>query len=322
MTSITIPNSVTSIGYSAFANCTALAEFISHIPADKLFPVESSAFDGLPSNSVLTVPAGAKATYEATDGWKRFNNIVVMEVVLQEGVDFVNEEEFQAATVTYSRTLPNLMGNALYLPVEIPMEALSENYDVAYFNNMHAYDHDNNGEIDDMKMEVFLVKEGTLRANYPYLIRAKNEEAMQLNLELTDATVKSTHAAYCTSLTTSSVYMNFELTGVYTKHMGSDLKDCYAITSKGAWSPIAQNSYLNPFRLYLRMTTRPGSPVKVSPQALQSIRISVQGEDELTAIEAPIVNGQKSTEIYDLQGRRVTNPKKGMYIVTGKKVMF
>ena len=33
-------------------------------------------------------------------------------------------------------------------------------------------------------------------------------------------------------------------------------------------------------------------------------------------------NGKVETEIFDLQGRRVTNPTKGLYIINGKKVMF
>ena len=325
LTSITIGDGVTSIGFEAFYGCSALTEFISHIPAEKLFPVSSYVFYNLPSSSVLTVPAGAKATYEATEGWSVFNNIVEMEptnIVLQEGVDFINEEPFDARSVTYSRKLPNMMWNALYLPVQIPIDALGDDYDVAYFNDMHAYDRNGDGVVDEMNMEIFLIKEGTLRANYPYFIRAKNEAAKQLNLELTNVTVQNTDTYYRSSVDVSSAFMSFELAGVYERHEGTELEGCYAITAKGAWAPIATNSYLNPYRLYLKMTPRPGSPVIVSPQALQTIRISVQGEDELTAIEAPIVNGQKSTEIYDLQGRRVTNPKKGMYIVNGKKVMF
>ena len=30
----------------------------------------------------------------------------------------------------------------------------------------------------------------------------------------------------------------------------------------------------------------------------------------------------ESNDIYDLQGRRVTNPTKGVYIINGKKIMF
>ena len=328
LTSITIPNSVTSIGDDAFGFCTALAEFISHIPADKLFPVSGSAFYGLPSNSVLTVPAGAKATYEATDGWKCFNNIVEMEatpeirnIVLQEGVDFVNEEECEVATVTYSRTLPNLMWNALYLPVEIPMEALSENYDVAYFNNMHAYDDNNDGTIDRMNMEVIRITGGTLHANHPYFIRAKNDEAKKMNLNLTDVTVQSTDEANCTSITTSSAYMNFELTGIYKRHKASELEGCYAITGSGSWAPIAAGSYLNPYRFYLKITQRDGTPVK-EEEVLQTIHIYLQGEEGTTGIAGTPMNSQRPSEIYDLQGRRVTHPTKGLYIVNGKKVLY
>ena len=46
-----------------------------------------------------------------------------------------------------------------------------------------------------------------------------------------------------------------------------------------------------------------------------------RGEGGTTAIE-PAANGQQTTAIYDLQGRRVLNPTKGMYIVNGKKVIF
>ena len=41
-----------------------------------------------------------------------------------------------------------------------------------------------------------------------------------------------------------------------------------------------------------------------------------------TDIEQTTVNVQQTTVIYDLQGRRVESPTKGVYIVGGKKVMI
>ena len=41
-----------------------------------------------------------------------------------------------------------------------------------------------------------------------------------------------------------------------------------------------------------------------------------------TEIEGSELDAQGSQLIYDLQGRRVLNPTKGMYIVNGKKVIF
>ena len=45
--------------------------------------------------------------------------------------------------------------------------------------------------------------------------------------------------------------------------------------------------------------------------------------DETTAISAPLVNSEEvNSEVYDLQGRRVKNAAKGVYIVNGRKVVI
>lgn len=228
------------------------------------------------------------------------------------------EDDKKVFALTYSRTLPNTEWNALYLPFKVPVEMLTDNYDVAYFNNMHAYDRDNNGQIDEMDMEIMLLNEGTLHANHPYFIRAKNDAAKELNIEVTDATLYTTQE---NSLTCSSVYLNYELKGIYTQRTAAELTDCYAINTSGAWSPIATGSYLNPFRLYLKITSRDGSPVEVASSALQSIRIRLKG-DYTTDIDEVETQATDATIIYDLSGRRVENPGKGIYIVNGKKVVL
>ena len=43
---------------------------------------------------------------------------------------------------------------------------------------------------------------------------------------------------------------------------------------------------------------------------------------DVTDIESPVLEAQDSQLIYDLQGRRVTHPTKGIYIVGGKKVIM
>ena len=102
------------------------------------------------------------------------------------------------------------------------------------------------------------------------------------------------------------------------------LEGSYAITAEGKWQPVAADASLNPFRLYLTMIVLDGSPVKIDEQAMQAISIRTRGESEGTT---SIDNGQltidnESTIIYDLQGRRVTQPGKGVYIVGGKKVIY
>ena len=80
LTSIEIPNSVTTIESSAFYGCTSLTNITSLIPAEKLFAPGIRAFNRCNnSNCILYVPAGAKETYAATEGWNEFTNIVELE---------------------------------------------------------------------------------------------------------------------------------------------------------------------------------------------------------------------------------------------------
>lgn len=72
LTSITIPNSVAFIGDNVFKGCSNLLTIISEIATP--FTIG----DLFSSNyySTLIVPLSTKATYQATDGWKKFANIV------------------------------------------------------------------------------------------------------------------------------------------------------------------------------------------------------------------------------------------------------
>ena len=58
----------------------------------------------------------------------------------------------------------------------------------------------------------------------------------------------------------------------------------------------------------------------------RTIRMRVVGDEENegdeTNIENSVLEAQGSQLIYDLQGRRVENPTKGIYIVDGKKVIL
>lgn len=196
-----------------------------------------------------------------------------------------------------------------------------DDYEVAYINGIHSYDDDDNGEIDRMSMEVVKVKSGTLLANHPYLIKARTEAAKQMNITVNNTTL---YAAESTTLDCSSVYTKYEITGIYEKMTGSELVGCYAL-SGGTWKTIASNSYLNPFRLYLRITSRGNSPIKVSPLAMTRINIHVKGEESSTFVEEMMMQEQLSNDeiIYDLMGRRVENPVKGhIYIVNGMKRVY
>ena len=353
LTSVTIPNSVTSIGLSAFSGCSGLMEVTIGSGVDF---IEDGAFCGCPDlqnvycyaeevpftlsdsyifygsypeYATLHVPDASVEDYMTTSPWSQFGEIkglsgekpeVSLEKTLVDGEDYENGVNMDFDVITYTRTLNNTEWNALYLPFEIPVNQLTDKYEVAYINAIHSYDEDDNGEIDRMSMEVIKLREGTLHANHPYLIKARTAAAKQMSITVENTTL---YKAESRTLDCSSVYTKFEITGIYEKMTSQQLAGCYAL-SGGSWKNLSSGSSLNPFRLYLRVSSREGSPVKLSEAALARIGIHVQGEETATSVEERLMQKQhKADAVYDLSGRRITNPKKGQtYIVNGKKRMY
>ena len=268
--------------------------------------------------ATITAKAGDKKATCTVTVKERMTSIVITDPHTEN--NFIQDEDKENVSITYTRTLNNTEWNALYLPFEIPVSQLTDKYEVAYINAIHSYDEDDNGEIDRMSMEVIKLREGTLHANHPYLIKARTAAAKQMSITVENTTL---HKAESRTLDCSSVYTKFEITGIYEKMTSAQLAGCYAL-SGGSWKNLASGSSLNPFRLYLRVSSREGSPVKLSEAALARIGIHVQGEETATSIEERLMQKQhKADAVYDLSGRRVTSPKKGQtYILNGKKRMY
>ena len=78
----------------------------------------------------------------------------------------------------------------------------------------------------------------------------------------------------------------------------------------------ASNGYLKPNRAYLSTSYNVSAT-----SAREYLEISFE-DDDVTGIDATLVNSEKvNSDIYDLQGRKVAQPTKGLYIVNGRKVI-
>jgi len=87
LASIEIPSSVRSIAYRAFHYCDNLKSISSKIQMpfgipDDVFECRAEVESPYES-ATLYVPIGTKSTYQATDGWKKFVNIVEKEDVIE-----------------------------------------------------------------------------------------------------------------------------------------------------------------------------------------------------------------------------------------------
>ncbi len=340
LVSVEIPNSVTSIGGSAFFDCYGLNSVVIGCSVTSIGEYAFSYCDNLNSitslnrippttsyspfsnyDATLYVPYGTKAAYSEADSWKNFVDIEELEPTyyeLTDGEVYDHTFDLFVNTLTYNRTLPNLYWNALYVPFELPYDVVAEHYDVAYINDVNGYDTDDNGTIDDLAMEIIKIKGGTLKANYPYLIKAKTEADKAMSITVEDATL---YAAAENSVDCSSVYQNYTVTGIYTKKTAEELAGKLAISTSGAWQPLAAGTALNPFRLYLSIENRDNSPLKVETSAMSRMRIVERGET--TGVETITPAQQREDVIIDLSGRRVKQPVKGgLYIVNGKKRIY
>ena len=249
----------------------------------------------------------------------------IAELTIVDGAstEFVNENDIEVGTLTYVREFVNInTWQAFYVPFEIELTSdFLDNYDVAYFNDIRCQDEDFDGQPDDdnMVMEAFMLKKGKLRANYPYLIRPKTEDALEMNLELYDVVLSKTTE---TTVTCTSVFMKFELTGVYASKTIVNGDGQYAFTKDGVWKYANTTATIKPFRLILKITSVDGKPYVVSETA--NIRIRIEGEGDATDIEGVEFGGDDSElKYFDLMGRPVVTPIKGrIYIVNGKKVLY
>lgn len=325
MTSIEIPNSVTSIGSNAFSGCTGLTSItvLSTTPVS----INSSTFNNT-ANVTLYVPKGSKAAYEAADYWKEFKEIVEIGVPIElditDGEVLVLKHTETCDELVYTRTFANTNWQSLYVPFSIPVDSLSKyGLQVAELNDTHQWDFDGDGVADSTRVEFFTLTSGSTEANYPYLIRAT--EPTTLSLTLKDIEVK---AAEENSIECSSTKQKFTFVGTYTGVSGADMYDnnYYGMSGGGLKRVSSTSVSLKPQRWYMKIENKNGSPVNYFAP---SIRFTVDGIDEEEEETSAIVDmctesRNRHKAFYSLEGiRQHTAPtQRCMYVRQNKKLII
>ncbi|MBR5893417.1 MAG: leucine-rich repeat domain-containing protein [Bacteroidaceae bacterium] len=280
LTSITIPNSVTTIGERAFYLCNRLTSVTSLISANELFSIGNNVFKEVDKNAcTLYVPYGAKETYEGTDGWNKFTNIVEMK--------------------GYDLTVSAAGYATLYLDfnAEIP-----EGVEVYTASN-----------VDGNRLMMQQVT-GVLPANTGVIVRAEQGTyTFEQSFEETEAIENN--------LLRGSVEDEYITPEKGARYYVLAMKDGVVGMYKDALSGGTFKNNAN--KAYLQLKPQLGiydEEVDTENPGMQLSNRYYFDFSGTTAIE-PVINKVEDNIYYDLSGRRVENPTRGIYILNGKKIL-
>ena len=234
-------------------------------------------------------------------------------LTLQDATKYDNQAVFTATAFTYNRTFTSTGWTTWYVPFELELtKDICDKYDFSRINNVHQYDDNGDGNADRTVVESFRQNAGVkLKANYPYLVRAKSEGYYEMSLPLTNVVPA---LAETNSIDCQSVDYKYTFTGTYAG-MDDSGSDKYTLCEGNQWLHFYR---LSPMRHYLTIESRNVS--SPSPASMRSIMLSIVGDEDTTGIVKLYDEERKSSETYDLSGRRLPAGSKprGLIIENGK----
>jgi hypothetical protein len=287
LTSITIPASVTNIGEYAFANCSKLSTFT--IPAG-VTSIYRNTFAGCSSLGSIDIPAGVTSI-----GQNAFINCSELATVTLNSNPSIGTDAFYNIKAGASVTM-NLTGH----------EGESGEYWMTFYNENCSFRVPSTTKI--------------------FMAELSGSTLILKELE-TDKIVNKNNAVILKS-TSANITLDYQTTdggNVFTYNQLAGVSDPAGKTAANPSTTFVLNKTATNGVGFYRLAT--GKTLGVGKAYLTysgSLAPEFFGfDDNTTGIDATLVNSEKvNSDIYDLQGRKVANPTKGMYIVNGKKVVL
>ena len=224
--------------------------------------------------------------------------LTVDNLALADNKDFVAYEPFAATAVTYSRTIKT---GTTWATLCLPFEVTLEGKNFRAFNLLSADEGTGTIELEEIKTSI--------AAGTPVIIKMK-EGATELNFSEADMPIAKDVQ------TSETADGNYQLQGLYTQKVFSKDADnnCYIVKGDKLMNPakLAQNASTiqvgsKPFRAYM--------VDKSSAPAAGAKMFSIGISDSTTAIDTLNTIAADKAEYYDLQGKRLNEPQKGINIV-------
>ncbi len=276
-------------------------------------------------------PGNVTITAQSTDGYVSTTCDIVVSLdtyeITDNGSGYTYNEDTHVNTLTYKRKYKSLNWLCFYVPFDMSYDDWKDNFEVAIINNIHQYDNNDDGIIDETKIEVIYQKAGkTLKAYTPCMIRAKKADSNNYQtITVRDANLKK---AEDKTLDCSSVSTKFIFHGICSQISGQDMVDNHYFSMQNGEFLSAVNPslhYVNGLRWYLEIIDRNGENANLAKTGKISIvAIDEDGATGIANIENEADN--RIVSIFDANGRKMNSFQKGLNIVkysdgTTKKIM-
>jgi len=222
-------------------------------------------------------------------------------LALDDNKDFVAYEPFAAKATSYNRTINTGKTGTAWATLCLPFEVSLDNQNFRAFNLLSANETTNTIELEELKTSI--------AAGTPVIIKMKDGET-QLKFSVAN---KAIAKDVQTSETADGGY---QLQGLYTQKEFDKTADnnCYIVKGDKLMNPaklLVNTSTTQvgskPFRAYMvDNSTTPAAGAKM---------FSIGFDDSTTAIDNLNTIADDKAEYYDLQGKRLNEPQKGINIV-------
>ena len=283
LTSVEIPNSVTKIDSHAFYECSSLTSVV--IP-NSVTSIGDFAFKGC--SNLRLVLNNSNLTF--TGGSSSYGYIAYYAYVVCNGYEQV--DDFIFTEEDHANYLRAYIGNATELV--LPTNYKGGNYGIG--------------------ASAFYYCKGLTSVVIPNSVTSIGNRAFQSCSSLTSVVIPNS----VTSIGNSAFSSCYGLTSVEIPNsVTSIVKGAFYNCNRLKTATVGCSWITNPLYYFGANVT-----VNATLHSYENGVCTVCGKEDTTGIDGITNNVHQQSEIFDLQGRRVSNAGKGLYIVNGKKVIM